>query len=97
MNTFVTAMIRHQLAVLEAYTAALATNGGIEAQTNEVMKSWLAMMMPLLQAQCALWEQMLAAHREAIEQYRKQLQAELGKYESKPEVKPQSKPGGKHK
>jgi hypothetical protein len=89
MNTFVIAMIRHQLAVLDAYLAALGKSGSGEAATNDAVKSWSAMMTPLLHAQCALWDQMIAAHREAIEQYRKQLRAELQKYEGKP--------GGKYK
>jgi hypothetical protein len=82
MNTLSTAIIRHQLALLDAYSAALDKYGWGEAQMNEAMKTWADIMLPALRAQCALCEQMLAAHREAIDAYRKQLQAELGKHES---------------
>ena len=84
MNTFFTAMIRYQLALLDAYAAALDKNGWGEAQMNAAMKSWAEIMLPALQAQCALCEQMLTAHRQVIDEYRKHLYAELHKYEGGP-------------
>ena len=40
MNTFLIAMIRHQLAMLDAYLTALDRSGWGEAQANETLKSW---------------------------------------------------------
>jgi hypothetical protein len=83
MNTLLTALIRYQMALLDAYVAGLDKNGWGEAQMNAAMKSWAEIMLPALQAHCALCDQMLTAHRKFIEQYRSQLQAELRKYEGK--------------
>ena len=82
MNTLFTATIRHQLALLDAYAAALERNWWGEARMNEAMKSWQAILLPALQAQCALAEQTLTAQRELIDRYRGHLEAALRREEA---------------
>ncbi len=71
------AMVQYQLALLETYEANLAHIVWDEMQLNEALKAWLASLLPMLSAQRKLSEQMLAAHREAIGQYRSLLQQML--------------------
>jgi hypothetical protein len=75
MDTLFPALIEFQLALLDAYESLLAQNRWDEARLNEALKSWLAVLLPALRAQCALGEQMLTVHRELIRQYRGHLEA----------------------
>lgn len=68
------AYLRYQLALLEAYETNLTQFAWDESHLNEALKAWLASLLPIIRAQHTFSEQMLAAHRDAIKQYRERLQ-----------------------
>lgn len=69
--------VAFQLAVLDAYEKLLFSCSWDEARLNEALKSMMAAALPLLRAQRALCEQLFAAHREMIREYRQALDAAL--------------------
>jgi hypothetical protein len=69
--------IDFQLALLDAYEQLLASCCWDEARLNDTLKSVMAVTLPLLRAQRALGEQLLAAHRQMLQQYRQALEASL--------------------
>ena len=75
MTTLFSAFMQYQLALLQVYEDNLTHVFMDEAQLNNALREWLLSLQPLMAAQRRLNEQMLAAHREGIAQYRSLLQA----------------------
>lgn len=70
-------VVRFQLAVLDAYEKLLAGCAWDEGSLNDALKSMMASMLPLLRAQRALGEQLVASHQELLREYRRALEASL--------------------
>jgi DNA-binding transcriptional regulator PaaX len=70
-------VITFQLALLDAYERLLSSCSWDEAKLNEALKSALSSLLPLLRAQRAMSEQVLASHKELIRHYRRVLEASL--------------------
>lgn len=77
-------VVDFQLAVLKAYEKLLANCDWDEARLNEVFKAALSSFLPLLRAQRALGEQLFAAHKELIDQYRRTLEASRDQRDTPP-------------
>ena len=76
--------IAAQLAYLDAYERLLAEHPWNEAKFNELLKSVMLSLLPLLRAQSAMWEQLLASQRQFIELYRQVLHTGLNQSEASP-------------
>jgi len=77
--------IAAQLAYLDAYERLLAEHPWNEAKFNELLKSVMLSLLPLLRSQSAMWEQLLASQRQFIELYRQVLHTGLNQSEAAPE------------
>jgi hypothetical protein len=69
-------LLQIQLAMLDSYESQLATLCD-EATLNEAIKNLLKAMLPVIRAQNALGEQMVALHREQLAQYRQWLESAM--------------------
>ncbi len=70
-------VVHFQPAVLDAYEKLLASCCCDEARLNEALKSKMASMPPLLRAQRASGEQLVATRWELLRQYRRALETNL--------------------
>jgi len=70
-------IIRLQLAWLESYERLLNRFCWNEGQLNEALKSAMLALLPVIRAQGALGDRLLAAHQDLIGQYRRVLEATL--------------------
>jgi hypothetical protein len=75
-------LIEAQLAYLDAYERLLAEHPWNEAKFNEMLKSVMLSLLPLLRAQSATGEQLLASQRQLIELYRQVLHTALNQSET---------------
>ena len=79
-------VVDFQLAVLDAYEKLLSSCSWDEPRLNEALKSMMSSMFPLLRAQRALGEQLLASHQELVRQYRRTLEASLRQTDGQPDA-----------
>jgi hypothetical protein len=74
------ALIQFQLALLDFYETQYAQDVWDEGRRDELLKSWVASLLPVLRAQRALNQQLLIAHRDLIGHYRDHLRSMLQSY-----------------
>lgn len=72
--------LRCQLSLLDAYERLLDGGGWDKAELNDMVKAGLSASLFFMRAQAALNEQMVAACREGLDQYRRLLETALAQH-----------------